>query len=374
MGAHSADAFAIASCHHTSRPAFIGTSCFVRFTTTTCFTDGAPSQRLVDVRLERDDRAAAEAAVRGDDHARLGVVHPVAHRLGARSRRRRRCAWRPCARRPAWPPRPRAPSACRSPTRSPGLTPEALQHVREPADLDEQLAVGQRAGVARAPLPRSGRACPCGRPRRGGPGSSPTGSACRSGTTARAERSTRARGPTSCDHWSCCACSPQNPSGILDAAAVERPVLVQALDVRLALELGRRGEDPLLLQDREDVRCMQATSGGSVPSLKCLEHRERRGARIARREEAHIGNMQPTSNEASRDASALECRETSETGHCRPPTIPSARGREQRRASGAISRAPRSYSRCRGGASTGRRRASRRPRISRGRAACRPLR
>ncbi|MCK5555668.1 MAG: hypothetical protein KAI76_05485, partial [Alphaproteobacteria bacterium] len=30
---------------------------------------------------------------------------------------------------------------------------------------------------------------------------------------------------------------------------------------------------------------------------------------------AHIGDMQPTSNAASRDASALECSLTSETGH-----------------------------------------------------------
>ena len=36
---------------------------------------------LVDVRLEREHRAASVAAVGGDEHLGLGVVHPVGERL-----------------------------------------------------------------------------------------------------------------------------------------------------------------------------------------------------------------------------------------------------------------------------------------------------
>ena len=50
-----------------------------------------------------------------------------------------------------------------------------------------------------------------------------------------------------------------------------------------------------------------------VASPKSCAHRGRRCARRARREEAHAGSMQPTSNAAPRDAAPAECRRTSET-------------------------------------------------------------
>ena len=117
-------------------------------TTTQCSIEGSSSRILVDVVLHRDRLAAPQREVGGDEHLRLAVVHAVASRPPPRSRRRRRCGWRRCARRRASRRASREPSACRSPTTSPFSTPSAFSTFAKRCGHVEQVGVGDRLCVS----------------------------------------------------------------------------------------------------------------------------------------------------------------------------------------------------------------------------------
>ena len=126
-----------------------------RLTVTTCSIDGQSRDGLVGVVLERHDGSPAPCAVGGDQHLRLGVVDAFAQRLGAESAEHDRV---------------RGADASAGEHRDGQLghhaqvdvdpiafvDPERPQPVREPADVIEQLGVGDRAGVARLAFPMEG--------------------------------------------------------------------------------------------------------------------------------------------------------------------------------------------------------------------------
>ena len=90
-GSHLAGALRRASCHQTSRPTVISRPCLGGGHTHQPLHHedvrdrGTALHRLVGKPLERDDLAPAIAAVRGDQEPALGVVDPVAERLGGKA-------------------------------------------------------------------------------------------------------------------------------------------------------------------------------------------------------------------------------------------------------------------------------------------------
>ena len=92
---HSASAAAIASSNQTSRPSCISHSAPVWRTTKIVSIEPTSPISGVDLRLDRGRPALAAGAVDGDQRLRLGELHPLAHRLRPRSRRRRRCGSAP---------------------------------------------------------------------------------------------------------------------------------------------------------------------------------------------------------------------------------------------------------------------------------------
>ena len=118
---------------------------------------GAAATAMVGVRLQRHLAALAPALVLGDQDRRPGVAQALGERLGGEpaedddvgradpgaGEHRDRRAPGPCP--------------CRSRRGRPCSTPSSLQAVREPADLPQQLGVGDVARLARAPRRPSGR-------------------------------------------------------------------------------------------------------------------------------------------------------------------------------------------------------------------------
>src|SRR5207249_7517497 len=147
-----------------------------------------------------------------------------------------------------------------------GLDAEPLEHVREPADLPQQLRVGEPPDLARLALPDDGglvlaRAghvaveAVLGEVQRAaheplGEGGLPLQDPV---PLARPLEGRRLLGPEAL--------------GILDAPLVELAVLVEALDVGLLLALGRRREDAALLEDRVDVAHRVTSSGIRIGAI-----------------------------------------------------------------------------------------------------------
>ena len=209
-------------------------------------------QRLVHVGLQGHDGAAAVAAVGGDDHLGLGVVHAVAQGLGGEAaedhavggadagagqhgHRRLRHHGQVDAH----------PVALRHP--------EPLERVREAADLAVELQVGER----RAPrpglaLPDDGRLVPA-------PGwQVPVEAVLREVELPAHEPLREGRLPVEdlvpglVPGEGLRLLGPE-PRGVVDAASIEGLVLGQALDVRVPSEGRRRGKDPALLEDGLDL-------------------------------------------------------------------------------------------------------------------------
>ena len=110
--------------YQTSRPSLhlaVGRRC--AWTTKIVSSESRSPMHLVDLLLDRRGLALAPGAVDGDQRLGLGELHALAHRARPRSRRRRRCAARRCARRRASPRRPRGSSAGRCRRRRPSRSP-----------------------------------------------------------------------------------------------------------------------------------------------------------------------------------------------------------------------------------------------------------
>src|SRR5439155_20233480 len=137
---------------------------------------------------------------------------------------------------------------------------EALEDVGEAADLPQQLRVGQPPHLARLALPDDGRLVLA----RAGhvPVEAVLGESGRAVHEPFGEGRVPLEGPV-------LLARPLEggrllrPEAlrVLDAAPVERAVLVEALGVGLLLELGRRREDACLLQYRVDVAHRGTSSG-----------------------------------------------------------------------------------------------------------------
>ena len=127
-----------------------------RWTTITCSIDGVPCQRLVRHLLERDDLAAAPAAVRGDEEFALRIVDAIAKRFGAEAAEHHRMDG----------------ANARAREHRDGqlgyerqiqrdaiafLDAKGLEDVRELADLAVEIEIGQRAPVAGLAFPDEGR-------------------------------------------------------------------------------------------------------------------------------------------------------------------------------------------------------------------------
>ena len=120
---------------------------------------GRVLQRFVGDLLQRDDLAAALAAVGGDEQRALRVVDAIAQRLGAEAAEHDGVN-RADAR--AREHRDRELGNQRQVDRDAiaALDAERLQHVRELADLPVQIEVGQRAAIAGLAFPDERRLVP----------------------------------------------------------------------------------------------------------------------------------------------------------------------------------------------------------------------
>ena len=151
-GSHSADCCGTRSCHHTSRPSVMGTSWAVRRSTSTFSIDGHSATAVSAVSLSGHDAAAAPRAVAGDEDLGLGVLDPVAQRVGGeaaehdRVRRADAGAGEEGGRQLRHHPEVDVDAVALADA-------ELLQRVGEPAHVVEQLRVGDGAGVARLTLP-----------------------------------------------------------------------------------------------------------------------------------------------------------------------------------------------------------------------------
>ena len=114
------------------------------------------SQRVIDVFLQRNDRAAAIAAIRGDDRDRAAIGDPIANALGAEAAEDHRVHRAD----------PRAGQHGDRRFRNRRHIDDdavafadsvSLQDVREAADIAMQLLVGQRAFFARFAFPEDRR-------------------------------------------------------------------------------------------------------------------------------------------------------------------------------------------------------------------------
>ena len=157
-GSHTCEARRIRSWYQWSRPSMHSSmkGLWRRCTMMTCSTERVIPERLVGDALQRDHLAAAVAAVRRDEEARLLIVDTIAQRLGAEPSEDH-AVHGPDAR------------ARQHGNRELGderqvdrdtialRDPERLQDVGERRDLAIEIEVGQRAVLARLAFPDDGR-------------------------------------------------------------------------------------------------------------------------------------------------------------------------------------------------------------------------
>ncbi len=152
-GAHSGDCPSTSSCHQTSRPSCISTpSWAVRRTTRQRSIDGVSAIAASAISLSATTLPAPPRAVAGDEHLALGVVDPVAQRVrgeAAEHHRVRRAE--PCAREHRDGELGHHAEVDRDPVALADA--QRLERVRGPADVLEQLRVGDLARVAGLTLP-----------------------------------------------------------------------------------------------------------------------------------------------------------------------------------------------------------------------------
>ena len=212
---------------------------------------GAVGQGLVDVRLERDLLPPPPAAVGGDDEFGPGVVVAVGDRLGAEPAEDDR-VHRPQPRAGQHGDRQFGHHRHVQRDAVPLLDAQPLQHVGEPADFAVQFAVGQRAGVARLPLPQDRRLV---LPPRGQvpvqtlhagvepPADEPLGVG---------HRAPHHRVEVGLPRQFARPQFAPEPDRVVFRPLPHPAVLLFALDVGVGGELLRRGEGAVLLQDRLD--------------------------------------------------------------------------------------------------------------------------
>ena len=153
-GGQSGEASAMRSWYQWSRPStIVDVAAACGCTTTTAVTDGVRGRRPASTAgLSRAGAPAPVAAVGGDDDLGLGVVDPVDDRVGREAAEDARVGGADAG---AGQHGDRQLGDHRHVDGDPvaPLDAEALEHVGEPADLVEQLGVGDGAGVARLALP-----------------------------------------------------------------------------------------------------------------------------------------------------------------------------------------------------------------------------
>ena len=166
-GVCSVDCRSTTSCHHTSRPSVHSTSCPVRGRRGPMRTSGHFCSASSTAGLSADGRAAAVAAVGGDDDAGVAVDDPVRQRVGGEAAEHHGVRR---AEPGAGQHRDDRLGDHRQVDRDPVAGPDAElgQRVRRLADLVLELGVGDRRGCRPARPPSGRRPGRRGRPRRAG--------------------------------------------------------------------------------------------------------------------------------------------------------------------------------------------------------------